>query len=253
MKHFTLIAGGLLALGLSGCATKEYVHEYVDGQVSPLSGQVKTLDGQVKGLDGQMRGLDGRVSATEAGVRDAAGGVGSLGTRLNGMDSRVGAAEVRLEGVEALLRDHDGRLIAVSATARDAMDRAMAAGKLAEGKFVYEATYSDATTLAFKLEGDELSAPTKAALDAFAEKLKSENKNVFIEIQGHTDTTGSSSHNLKLGAERAEAVRRYLNMKGGIALHRMSTISYGEVAPVADNKTRAGREKNRRVVLVVLK
>lgn len=246
MKHFTLTAAILLGLGLSGCASKEYVHEYVDGQVMPLSGQVKTLDGQVKTLDG-------RVSATEAGVREAAGGVGSLGSRLGGIDNRVGAAEGRLEGVEALLRDHDGRLIAVSATAREAMDRAMAAGKLAEGKFVYEATYSDATTLAFKLEGDELSEPTKTALDAFAERLKAENKNVFIEIQGHTDTTGSTAHNLKLGAERAEAVRRYLNIKGGIALHRMSTISYGEAVPVADNKTRSGREKNRRVVLVVLK
>jgi outer membrane protein OmpA-like peptidoglycan-associated protein len=42
-------------------------------------------------------------------------------------------------------------------------------------------------------------------------------------------------------------------MKGGIALHRMSVISYGESAPVADNRTLSGRAANRRVVLVVLK
>jgi outer membrane protein OmpA-like peptidoglycan-associated protein len=225
VNKYTLLLAAMATLGMAGCATKEYVHEYVDGQIAPVNSQV--------------RALDGRVTGTEAGLKDAAGNVGSLGSRIG--------------SIEGTLRDHDGRIVMASKTAQEALERAIASGKLAEGKFVYEATLSDATTLAFKLEDNELSDQTKAALDAFAAKLKGENKNVYIEIQGHTDTTGSASHNLKLGADRAEAVRRYLNMKGGIALHRMSTISYGEVTPVADNKTRAGREQNRRVVLVVLK
>ena len=65
----------------------------------------------------------------------------------------------------------------------------------------------------------------------FANRLKSENKNVYLEIQGHTDSTGSDMYNYKLGEERAEAVRRYLN-KQGVALNRMSTISYGKDEPV---------------------
>ena len=56
---------------------------------------------------------------------------------------------------------------------------------------------------------------------------------------------------MRLGQERAEAVRLYLNQKG-IALNRMSTISYGETEPVESNKTKTGRSKNRRVVIVVL-
>ena len=51
--------------------------------------------------------------------------------------------------------------------------------------------------------------------------------------------------------EHAETVRRYLN-EHGVALNRMSTISYGPDAPVAPNKDRAGRQANRRVVLIVL-
>jgi peptidoglycan-associated lipoprotein len=54
-----------------------------------------------------------------------------------------------------------------------------------------------------------------------------------------------------LGEARAETVRRYLN-KQGVALNRMSTISYGKAEPVESNKTRDGRSKNRRVVVVVL-
>jgi outer membrane protein OmpA-like peptidoglycan-associated protein len=58
-------------------------------------------------------------------------------------------------------------------------------------------------------------------------------------------------YNLELGEARAEAVRRFLS-KQGIALNRMSTISYGEEDPVAKNTSRKGRAQNRRVVVVVL-
>lgn len=232
VKNYSILLGVLVGVAMSGCATKDYVHEYVGGQIAPVNSQVKSLDG--------------RVASTETGLKDAAGNMGSL-------NGRIGNIEGSLGGIEGTLKDHDGRIVYASKTAQEALERANSAGKLAEGKFVYEATLSDATTLAFQLEGNELSAPTKSALDEFAAKLKSENKSVYIEIQGHTDTTGGEAYNLKLGEERAESVRRYLNMKAGIALHRMSVISYGESAPVVDNKTRANREKNRRVVLVVLK
>jgi peptidoglycan-associated lipoprotein len=232
MNSYSLWLVAWATLGLSACASKTYVHEYVDGQIAPVNIQVKSLDS--------------RVTGAEAGLKDAAGRMGSL-------NGRIGNIEGSLGGIEGTLKDHDGRIIYASKTAQEALERANSAGKLAEGKFVYEATLSDSTTLAFQLEGNVLSAETQSALDEFAAKLKSENKSAYIEIQGHTDTTGGAAYNLKLGEERAEAVRRYLNMKAGIALHRMSVISYGESAPVVDNTTRANREKNRRVVLVVLR
>jgi outer membrane protein OmpA-like peptidoglycan-associated protein len=83
-------------------------------------------------------------------------------------------------------------------------------------------------------------------LTEFAEKLKGENKGVYLEVQGHTDSTGGEELNYRLGDRRAEAVRRFLS-KQGIALNRMSTISYGEAGPVVENKTRSGRAQNRRV------
>ena len=74
---------------------------------------------------------------------------------------------------------------------------------------------------------------------------------MYLEIQGHTDATGADAYNYNLGEARAEAVRRYLS-KQGIALNRMSTISYGKDEPVDSNKTKDGRAKNRRVVVIVL-
>ena len=96
-----------------------------------------------------------------------------------------------------------------------------------------------------------LSPEAQARLDAFVDKLKTDNRNVYVEVQGHTDATGSKVANYRLGEERAEAVRRYLNEKG-VALNRISTISYGPDVPAAPNKNRAGRQANRRVVLIVL-
>jgi outer membrane protein OmpA-like peptidoglycan-associated protein len=103
----------------------------------------------------------------------------------------------------------------------------------------------------FGVNRHELSPEATARLDAFAEKLKADNRNVYIEVQGHTDASGAKDYNYKLGEERAEAVRRYLNQKG-VALNRMNTISYGPDAPVASNTDRQGRQQNRRVVLIVL-
>jgi len=74
---------------------------------------------------------------------------------------------------------------------------------------------------------------------------------VYLEIQGHTDDTGAKTHNMRLGEDRAEAVRLFFNQQG-VALNRMSTISYGDTAPVAPNTTPEGRSQNRRVVVVVL-
>ena len=92
----------------------------------------------------------------------------------------------------------------------------------------------------FGFDKAELSDEAKAALDEFAAQLKTENKNVYVEVQGHTDNVGGEIYNEKLGEQRAEAVEEYL-AKQGIPLFRMESISYGESAPVADNKTREGR------------
>ena len=75
---------------------------------------------------------------------------------------------------------------------------------------------------------------------------------MFFEIEGHTDATGPDEYNMKLGEDRAMAVRNYLHDQHGIALNRMQVISYGETKPVADNKTKDGRAQNRRVVIKVL-
>ena len=135
-------------------------------------------------------------------------------------------------------------------TAKDALDRANAAHKLAQGKFLYQVVLSD-DSVKFPTNVHEVSPEAQQRLTEFADKLKMENQNVYLEIQGHTDARGGEDFNEKLGQERADAVRRFLNQQG-IALNRMATISYGKDSPVAPNDTDEGRAQNRRVVIVVL-
>ena len=163
---------------------------------------------------------------------------------------QVGVVDTKLATTQSQVSAQETRLGELDKTSREALDRATAAGKLAEGKFLYSMVLSD-DSVKFPVDSAKLSDEAQTRLMAFAQKLTSENRNVYLEIQGHTDATGTKALNHRLGEERAEAVRLFMN-KHGVALNRMATISYGDEAPVASNKDRAGRAQNRRVVVVVL-
>ncbi|OJU11992.1 MAG: flagellar motor protein MotB [Caulobacterales bacterium 68-7] len=187
-----------------------------------------------------LAGLAASGCATKNFVRD----------QVAVVDGRVGTVDQRVSSVDSHLGDVDAHVTRVEGTAGEALERAKAAGKLAEGKFMYEVVLSD-DSVKFPLNASQLSPEAEQRLAELAQRLKGENKNVYLEIQGHTDASGNPAYNERLGEERAEAVRRFLS-KQQIALNRMATVSYGEEEPVADNKTREGRAQNRRVAIVVL-
>lgn len=236
-----VIVAAVGAVMTTGCATKEYVHEYVDGQLKPVKAHVQSVDEREARTAGSLKNLSMAVEANHAETKAG----------LAGLDARLAKNEAANAKNEAAAAKNAADIAQLSKTAQEALDRASAAGKLAAGKLVYEVVLTD-DTLKFKTKSAELGKEAMAALDDFAAKLKGDNKDVFVEIQGHTDSRGEAAFNMRLGEERAQAVRRYLNMKGGIPLHRMAAISYGESEPVASNMNKEGRSKNRRVVLVVL-
>lgn len=190
--------------------------------------------------------------ATKGYVKDTVGSSeAKVGERVGGVETQVEEAQMKLRQHDTKLGEHETRIASTSKTAQEALERAVAAGKLAEGKLLYETVLSD-DKVKFGFDQTTLSKEAKAALDEFAGTLKTQNKGVYVEIQGHTDAIGGDAYNEALGLQRAQTVRYYLNKTGGIPLFRMEAISYGESAPVTDNKSRDGRSKNRRVVLVVL-
>ena len=90
----------------------------------------------------------------------------------------------------------------------------------------------------------------KSKLDDVTNKVKGINLEVVIAI-GHADSTGSDAYNQRLSVRRAESVKAYL-VSRGLEGNRVYTEGKGEKQPVADNKTREGRAKNRRVEIEVI-
>lgn len=140
------------------------------------------------------------------------------------------------------------RLTKVEATASTALSTSQSAMKLAEGKFSYSPAAPDQVIL-FENGSAKLTMEARNRLTALATNLTSNNRNIFIEIQGHTDSVGDQALNLKVGQARAESVRTFLYQQG-VALNRMSAVSLGESAPANSNQTAAGRAANRRAVLL---
>lgn len=181
----------------------------------------------------------------------AAGALSLGGCATKGyVREQVAVTQAQVTDQGNTLRSHETHLGELDRTTREALERAQAAGKLAEGKFLYSMVLSD-DSVKFPVDSARLSPEAQTRLLDFVQKLKADNKNVYLEIQGHTDNTGSEPLNMTLGEQRAEAVRLFMNRQG-VALNRMATISYGEEAPIAPNKTRAGRAQNRRVVVIVM-
>ena len=90
----------------------------------------------------------------------------------------------------------------------------------------------------------------KSKLDDISNKVRGINLEVVIAI-GHADSIGSDAYNQRLSVRRSESVKAYLVSKG-IEPNRVYTEGKGEKQPVADNKTRDGRTKNRRVEIEVI-
>jgi outer membrane protein OmpA-like peptidoglycan-associated protein len=173
------------------------------------------------------------------------------------LDKKVEGMETAIEENQKRIKEHDEQL----ATLGSLITQQQSDLKSVDGKIEDVKKYAQGTLIAkevlqnkeskFKFDSFELSTETKAALDAFVQKLITDNRGVYLEIQGHTDSTGSADYNLLLGKKRADAVMEYLYKQYHIPLHRMQVISLGSTAPIADNATKEGRAQNRRVEILV--
>jgi outer membrane protein OmpA-like peptidoglycan-associated protein len=174
--------------------------------------------------------------------------VDAVSAEVEKTQQRVQQNEVRIDNVD---KTAQAGISEAKGSAQQAMSRAEQAEKAAKGKLVYTVTLSN-DKVRFPVNKAEISPEAKAMIDEAVAPLVKENRGVYFEIEGHTDTTGDQAYNFRLGEERAMAVRDYIAKTHGIALSRLNVISYGEEKPVAENNDREGRAQNRRVVIRIL-
>ena len=178
---------------------------------------------------------------------------------LEDTDNRVVAVESAIEANERriadLKKETDEKLAAVEAQAQEAKQLSnQAIGKAeeaAKGKLLWTVTLTD-DNVKFDFGKALLSADAITTLEDLVAKVKGYGKALYLELEGHTDNVGNDQRNFELGEMRAMAVKSFLNEQGGIPLHAINTVTYGESRPIADNSSSDGRAQNRRVVIRVL-
>ncbi len=175
--------------------------------------------------------------------------VAPVQTSVDGLATRVQANDDGLKALDGRLQGSEARIQALQ---QEAAERAQAARNMPAPPGLLMSILLTDDKIKFSSGRAQLTEQAGRELDQLVAKLKADNQPVFIEIQGHTDSTGSDAENQQLGLKRAEAVRLHL-ARAGLPLARMATISYGKSAPLADNSTREGRSTNRRVQLIVMR
>jgi len=208
----------MLGAGSTACATKKFVR----GEV----GQVNT---KVQGLSTQLEETQERTKKNEARIAE-------VDTKADEAGKSASAAQSSADAAKADAAKADAHATAVESASK---------------KLIYEVVLNEDEGN-FKFGKKELPDEAKQKIDEMVSHLKADPKNIFIEIEGHTDNVGSKVYNEELGLERAEAVKRYLYEAHQVPLHKINVISYGEDKPVSPNNTRDGRAQNRRVVIKVL-
>jgi len=211
--------------GSTACATKKFVRQNVgevNEKVDSMGRSIEETQERTRRNEGRITEVDSKAQAAAQSAQqahDAASAANSLATTANSAATEVG-----------------GKF--------DTMDRA-------NKRLVFEVVLTGDQGN-FKFGKAVLPDEAKQKLDEMVTQMKQDPKNIYLEIEGHTDNVGAKEANERIGLARAEAVKRYLYEQYQIPLHKMNVISYGEDKPIAPNKTRTGRAQNRRVVIKVL-
>ena len=222
-KFFVAMPIVVFAIGGStACATKKFVRTSVGEVNEKVDSQGRAIE-ETQERTRKNEGRIGEVDSKAAAAAQAAQAAHDAASAANSNATNVGTA---------------------ANTKFDAIDKA-------SKRLVYEVVLSEDQGN-FKFGKTLLPDEAKAKIDEMVAQMKQDPKNIYLEIEGHTDNVGDKSTNERIGLARADAVKRYLYEQYQIPLHKMNVISYGKDKPVAPNKTKAGRAQNRRVVIKVL-
>ena len=198
----------------SGCvATQDWVQTWVNEKIFPVEKRVSETEAGLTKTNGRVSGLEGQVQTMTSQIAN-------LDSRLNQTDAKADRALQDLQRLRV-----DRKLV---------LD-------MKQG-----ATFASNSTV--------LSEQSKRDIDSFLSDVGGVSgglSGLMFVVAGHTDNAGSPKYNYELGMIRAAGAASYLGVEKKIDAGRLIVMSYGESAPVADNKTEAGRARNRRVEILV--
>ena len=205
----------------SGCvATQDWVQTWVNEQLFPINKRVSETEAAVTKVDGRVANVEGKVANVDVRVDGMAKQIAELQSRLNQTNAK---ADLALESLQRLKP---------------------------ERKMVLNFTGG----ANFATNSIQFSDQAKKDIDSFLSDLKgysSDDGSLVFVVAGHSDNVGSDRSNYELSKRRADSIAAFLTTERKIDPSRIVVVGYGESAPAADNRTEAGRAKNRRVEILV--
>ena len=219
MIYSTSFNRNMIALGcslfiFSGCvATQDWVKQYVPEQLFPVNKRVSDNEASITQVGGRVSNLEGQV-------QKMTGQIAELDSRLNQANAKADRA------LESLQRLRPERKLVLNFTGG----------------------------INFPSNSIAFSSQAKQDIDSFLSDVKGQaddGGSLLFVVAGYTDTVGSESANYDLSRRRAESIVAYMVAEKKVDPGRAIAVGYGEKFPVADNKTEAGRTKNRRVEILV--
>lgn len=214
-----MLAIGFIVVGTTtACATKKFVRT----EVESVGTRVETLSQSIEATQEETRQNQARITQVDAKADQVGIWAKDAQTAATTANTAAAAAAAKADAVEASTK-----------------------------RLVYEVVISEDQGN-FKFGSAALPEAVQQRIDQMITDLKANPRGSYVEIEGHTDSSGDKMVNQRIGEARAEAVKRYLYETHQVPLHKMNVISWGEEKPVSPNNTRDGRAQNRRVVIRVL-
>jgi outer membrane protein OmpA-like peptidoglycan-associated protein len=229
-----------------GCASKGYVRNQVQSSSDQLASKHDT---DVKRVETNVAELSDQVGENARVTKEHSGQIASNATKIN-------ETSTDLQAAKGDIRTVDTKAGGAMTAAESARAGVAETGKRVDGlasqfdnRNNYAVSAEDSVHFAFN--SAKLQPEFHTVLDNLAQKVK-QDPNAVIVLEGRTDSTGDADYNIKLGQQRLDAVLRYLVVQSDIPIQRIYQMSLGKEKPVADNKTKEGREQNRATVVRIL-
>jgi outer membrane protein OmpA-like peptidoglycan-associated protein len=218
-----MAALALMATLPVGCATKGFVREEVQKSETKTTGDLGRVESSLNQERERINTIGVQVTETRGVAQEGVRRADQAGEKATQADARAGEAMSRADTTDQRLtrlwKNRHARLPV------------------------------DTIFVRFDFNKADLGDRGQTALLDVVKQLQA-NPSLVVDLEGYTDSTGDATYNVDLSQRRVEAVRRFLVDKG-VELNRLNSIGLGSAKPMADNKTKAGRDQNRRVAVRV--
>ncbi len=222
---FMFIATLVSIFLLSGCATKKFVRQSIADSESKMNKKMDSNNQKIYSQLSELSQLNKQLSS-----------------KLEEVTDKANLANQKAEEAKN-----------IGMTAKEKADAADKDAQLALSKFNnrFNFVVVDTEYVYFGFNRYHLTKSAMSTLDDVAKKF-AENKNYIMVLEGHTDSIGPKDYNYTLSEKRVKSVVRYLVGEKKLDINRIYTVGLGKLNPIASNKTRQGRKKNRRVTIKIM-